>query len=209
MKLQVAIDRVSLGDAITLAHRLDGIADVIEFGTSLVKDYGLLMIKENPLNLKQAKLLLDLKAIDEGPYEFERGFEAHGDILTVMAGSSVDTISKVYEITEQHQKEMLIDLLAVGDDKIKQIANFSNAIYGLHHSRDAAGHFDAVSASADFHEKFPAIKRIAVAGGIDLEQAEGLAKQGVVDTVIVGSKIVGTVDPVQAAKEFKEAMTLS
>ena len=64
MKLQAAIDRVSLGDAVTLAHRLDGIADVIEFGTSLVKDYGLVMIKENPLHLKKSKLLLDLKTID-------------------------------------------------------------------------------------------------------------------------------------------------
>ena len=44
MKLQVAIDRVSLAHAITLAKDLDGIADVIELGTSLVKDYGLIAL---------------------------------------------------------------------------------------------------------------------------------------------------------------------
>ncbi|GAA3199994.1 orotidine 5'-phosphate decarboxylase / HUMPS family protein [Lentilactobacillus kefiri] len=208
MKLQAAIDRVSLGDAITLAHKLDGIADVIEFGTSLVKDYGLYMIKENPVNLKHSKLLLDLKTIDEGPYEFEKGFEANGDILTVMAGSSYDTISKIYDITEKQHKEMLIDLLEVDDDKIKEIANFDNAIYGLHHSKDAEGNFDAISATADFHQKFPAIKRVAVAGGIDFDQAKGLAEQGIADTVIVGGKIAGTDDPVKAATEFKEAMTI-
>lgn len=206
MKLQAAIDRVSLGDAVTLAHRLDGIADVIEFGTSLVKDYGLVMIKENPLHLKKSKLLLDLKTIDEGPYEFRRGFEAHGDILTVMAGSSYDTISKTYDITQDVHKEMLIDLLEVDTAKIKTISGFKNAIYGLHHSRDAESNFDAISATKKFHEDFPDIKRIAVAGGIDVEQAKGLSQQGIADTVIVGSKIVGEEDPVKVAKQFKEAM---
>lgn len=206
MKLQAAIDRVSLGDAITLAHKLDGIADVIEFGTSLVKDYGLVMIKENPLRLKKSKLLLDLKTIDEGPYEFKQGFEAHGDILTVMAGSSFDTISKTYDITQEAHKEMLIDLLEVDTAKVKAISGFKNAIYGLHHSRDAESNFDAISATKKFHEDFPNIRRIAVAGGIDLEQAKGLSQQGIADTVIVGSKIVGADDPVEAAKQFMEAV---
>ena len=40
MKLQVAIDRVKLDDAVRVANQLDSVVDIIEFGTSLVKDYG-------------------------------------------------------------------------------------------------------------------------------------------------------------------------
>ena len=45
MKLQVAIDRVSLEKAENLIEILGGLADIIEVGTSLVKDYGTLKIK--------------------------------------------------------------------------------------------------------------------------------------------------------------------
>ena len=41
MKLQAAIDRVSIEDARHFVDFLDGKADVIEIGTSLIKDYGL------------------------------------------------------------------------------------------------------------------------------------------------------------------------
>lgn len=52
------------------------------------------------------------------------------------------------------------------------------------------------------HQKYPQIKRINVAGGIDLNQARKLKAQGITETVIVGSKIVKVADPVAAAKEF-------
>lgn len=45
MKLQVAIDRIPLNEAVTIANQLDGIVDIIELGTSLVKDYGLLRLR--------------------------------------------------------------------------------------------------------------------------------------------------------------------
>ena len=44
MKLQVAIDRVSLDQAKEVVKKLDGVVDIIELGTSLVKDYGLLQL---------------------------------------------------------------------------------------------------------------------------------------------------------------------
>ncbi len=46
------------------------------------------------------------------------------------------------------------------------------------------------------------MQHIAVAGGIDMEQAAGLAKQQIAETIIVGGKIVKTADPVAAAKQF-------
>lgn len=202
MQLQVAIDRVSLNTAIELAHELDGQVDIIEFGTSLVKDYGLKILKEVGIGLNSTQLLLDMKTNDEGAYEFERGFETQADILTVMGSSSLDTLKAVYEVTEKAGKSMLIDLLGLSDEQINGILGFENAIYGLHHSKDDKSGFDAIQTTADFHNHFPAVQHIAVAGGIDMEQAAGLAKQQIAETIIVGGKIVKTADPVAAAKQF-------
>ncbi|GAY72209.1 D-arabino-3-hexulose 6-phosphate formaldehyde-lyase [Lentilactobacillus kosonis] len=99
---------------------------------------------------------------------------------------------------------MFIDLLEVEDSKIKQIANFENAIYGLHHSKDNENAFDAVESVAEFYKQFPEISNIAVAGGIDLDQAKKLADQGIADIIIVGGKISGADDPIASAKQFME-----
>ena len=41
MRLQVAIDRVNLKTAEAMIEEMRGLADIIEVGTSLIKDYGL------------------------------------------------------------------------------------------------------------------------------------------------------------------------
>ncbi len=206
MKLQVAIDRVSLEYAVEMAQKLDPVVDIVELGTSLVKDYGLLAIKESGLTLSHAQLLLDLKTIDEGPYEFDKGYRANGDILTVMGASAVDTITKVYEVTKKFKREMFIDLMQTDNAKVSQIATFGDAIYGIHHSKDSDDQFDAAQTTAQFHQDFPGIKRIAVAGGIDLEMAKRLSEQNIAESVIVGSAVMKADDPVATAKEFMEAI---
>lgn len=72
MKLQVAIDRVSLTKAIQLSQQLDGLVDIVELGPSIVIDYGLEALKDRHFRLRKSELLIDLKIIDEGAYEFRK-----------------------------------------------------------------------------------------------------------------------------------------
>lgn len=66
MKLQAAIDRVSLDKALDLVAKFDGVVDIIELGTSIIKDYGMETLKAQNLKLSNATLLLDIKTNDEG-----------------------------------------------------------------------------------------------------------------------------------------------
>jgi 3-keto-L-gulonate-6-phosphate decarboxylase len=106
MKLQVAIDRVSLEKAENLIEIFDGLADVIEVGTSLVKDYGLLKLKGLTNKKMKSQILGDIKASDEGAYEFKQDFKQCFDILTVMGSASLianegrDFNEVIKEITE-------------------------------------------------------------------------------------------------------------
>lgn len=208
MKLQVAIDRVSLTAAVQLARKLDGIADIVEFGTSIIKDYGFYEIKAANVNLKHSLLLLDTKTNDEGQYEFEQGFKAGADILTVMGKAGPETLASVYEIAEQKNRTVLIDLMGMDYNSILEIAKFPNAIYNLHNSHDAGKNANLLNLVSDFRKNFPTIKNIAVAGSIDLEQAKKLAVQNEVQEVIVGSKIVQSNNPVNEASKFKEIINL-
>lgn len=202
MKLQTAIDRVSLEEACHLAKQLDGRTDIVEMGTSLVKDYGNVAIENLRRVLQKSELLVDSKTMDEGAYEFNQGFKFGADILTVMGAASYDTLQACYEVSQKQQKTMLIDLLEVSDEKIQQILDFPHAIYALHHSIDKKEKQNAVASVATFHQKFPQVKRLAIAGGIDLDQTTALAKQGLVEIVVVGSKITKASSPETAVKEF-------
>lgn len=206
MKLQTAIDRVTIRDAVRVIKEIDGKTDIIEMGTSLVKDYGHRAMAELRRAAKKSQLLIDLKTIDEGAYEFHQGYRHGGDILTAMGASSVATLAACYQVSEDYERDMMIDLLEVTDEKIKQITHFEHAIFCLHHSIDRADKLDAPAAVAEFHEKFPEVKRIAIAGGIDLAATKALAEQGLVEIVIVGSKITSRPDKGAAVKEFKEAI---
>lgn len=73
MRLQVAIDRVNLKTAEAMIEEMRGMADIIEVGTSLIKDYGL----ENSVARFKKRFpdqcfLADIKTCDEGAYESGR-----------------------------------------------------------------------------------------------------------------------------------------
>lgn len=205
MRLQVAIDRVELNLAADLARKLDGVVDMIELGTSLVKDYGNHSIETLRQSINLSQLIVDSKTIDEGAYEFNQAFKYGADLVTVMGAASIETLRACYEVAEKYKKTMVIDLLECSDEKIEKMVGFDNAIYCLHHSVDKKRTIQPVETVATFHHSFPMIKRIAIAGGIQLASIAGLKAQGLTEIVIVGSAITKADDVVQAAKRFMEA----
>ncbi|MFT8917838.1 MAG: orotidine 5'-phosphate decarboxylase / HUMPS family protein [Oenococcus sp.] len=206
MKLQVAIDRKPLNETIALAKALDPVVDIVEIGTSVIKDFGFVALKDLKSQLHHAQLLLDIKTNDEGDYEFKAGFDAKADILTVMGAMDHATLSKTYQVAQDRKKDMFIDLMAMSEQQIAQITDFHQAIFGLHHSHDSSQNFAPTDSVAAFHEQFPSIKRVAVAGGINLTSAKALAAQGLTEIVIVGGAIAGSDDPLASAKEFMEVI---
>ena len=203
MKLQVAIDRVSINKAIELVESFNGLVDIIEIGTSLIKDYGLLNLKEITSKATKSLILGDIKTNDEGTYEFNMGYKQGFDILTVMGNSSLETIEKCYDVSKEYNKKMMVDLLECSDEKIKEISNFDDAIYCIHTSIDKKFKNDIISELEDFKYKFPKIKYIAIAGGINLDIVK-ILKNYDIDIIVVGSSITGSEDPIKAINNFKE-----
>lgn len=204
MKIQVAIDRVTLEQAKRLTEELNT-ADIIEIGTSLTKDYGLTCVHELLPHKGTAKLLADIKTIDEGAYEFQQYFEAGADILTVMGASAVATLDSCYEVTQRYGKEMLIDLLECSDEKIARISHYPKAIYSLHFSSDAGGEHDVVKELQQFIQKYPKIKRLALAGGLTEASLKAL-KNTPLEIGIVGGAVTKADDPKKTLNRMIEVI---
>ncbi|GAA0817074.1 orotidine 5'-phosphate decarboxylase / HUMPS family protein [Clostridium tertium] len=205
MKVQVAIDRVELDKAIALVEKFNGVADIIEIGTSLIKDYGLLNLKNLHLKATNSLILGDIKTNDEGTYEFTMGYNQGFDILTVMGSSSLETLQKCYDVSKEYNKKMMIDLLECSYEKIKEISRFDEAIYCLHTSVDKSNSNNIIYELREFKLKFPLIKNIAIAGGINLEAIKKLKNEDI-NIVVIGSSITAAKDPMEVLNKIKEEL---
>ena len=120
MRLQAAIDRVTVEQAAEIIEQTHGYADIIEVGTSLIKDFGLAgSVKVLKEKYPDQCILADIKTCDEGEYEFRKTYEAGGDIPTVMGFSSIPTLKACQRIAKELGKEYMIDLLEVSDEKLE------------------------------------------------------------------------------------------
>lgn len=202
MKIQLAIDRVSIERAKEISREASPYIDIIEVGTALIKDFGMASIKEIKEAFPEKIILADIKTIDEGDYEFRAAFNSGADIATVMGAASIDTLRACYRVAEDFKKLMMIDLLEVGYDKINLLADFTDAIFCIHSPSDGGEH-NLTSLLKEFKEKFPKIRKVAVAGGVNYDTINTI-KEAKVDIVIIGGAITKATSIGKAAKKFRE-----
>jgi 3-hexulose-6-phosphate synthase len=202
VKIQLALDRISIDKAIKIIGEATPYIDIIEVGTALIKDFGMTSVKKIKKSFPDKILLADIKTMDEGAYEFNAAFSNGADIATVMAAASLDTIAACYKVADELNKTMMIDLLEVDDEKIHKLKKFSNAIFCVHLASDNK-HSSLTSLIKNFKEKFPEIKNIAVAGGVSYDNIKEI-KEASADIVIIGGAITKSADIKENAKKFRE-----
>jgi 3-hexulose-6-phosphate synthase len=207
MQLQIALDRLPLGDAVRLATSLQQYADVIEVGTSLIKEFGIESVKRMRQALPQAQILADIKTNDEARYEFELYFAVGADIATVMGTAPNATIKTCLDVARERGKQVMIDLLETSAERQQELLVYREAIFGVHVSKDVqeasgAGAVPIVSRIPSW----AAERKVAIAGGIGLNDIAALGERLPTLTVVVGSAITGAADPVAAARAFATAL---
>jgi 3-hexulose-6-phosphate synthase len=203
--LQVAIDRVPVERAVEIIRATAGMADIIEAGTSLIKDFGLdrsvtLIKQQFPAQI----LLADIKTIDEGAYEFKKAYEAGADIATVMGAASMATVAACRDTAKQFGRDYMIDLLEVSTEKLRDLTRFNDAIFCLHLPSDLAGR-GLAELVAKGRKELGSVSRIAAAGGINPENLPFLKAAGV-EIAIIGGSITKSADIHETVKAFKTLM---
>ncbi|UQF23147.1 orotidine 5'-phosphate decarboxylase [Vagococcus lutrae] len=200
--LQIAIDRLTIAEAAIVVEKIGPSADIIEIGTSFFKDYGQLALTELR-GVTTAKLLADIKTVDEAAYEFERIYQNGADIATVLGTSSVETLQICQKTAQKYQKAYMIDTLGMTDSHFERLSLFEDAIISLHLSKDSEG--SVVEYVQEVRRDYQLTQKIAVAGGVTLADIPVLKAENI-DIVIVGSEIVKAKNMRETAQKFKEAI---
>lgn len=200
MKIQLALDRLSIEEAIKTAGQAEKFIDIFEVGTSLIKEYGIVSISRLKEAFPDKLILADMKTMDNAIYEFQLCFEAGADMATVMGVSPIQTIETCLEAAAKHQKKTMIDLLNTSEEQRTALFPYTEAILCDHVSKDVqekSGLHNTASATID-----PSLQW-AIAGGITGESIQNMAGP-LPDIVIIGSAITKAPQPEKAAEALRE-----
>ena len=202
--LQIALDSTNVDEIFRIADLVYDYVDILEIGTVLLKKEGAAIIEKMKRSYPEKYIFADSKTVDLGKLEAEVIFEAGADMMSVCGIASDATIGLVIHEAHIRQKEVLIDLIGLGDSyrQIKRLTYLQPDYITVHTGID-----ERVNDN-DLFEKVEIISQIspislAIAGGVQLDDISYLLVFNPA-IIIVGTAITSSSDPRETAKLFWE-----
>ena len=207
MKLQLALDDVTLLESLQITEKIQEYIDIIEIGTPLVMLEGMQAIKKVKSHFPTKEILADLKIMDSGSLLANMAFEAGADYITVLGVTDIITIQKVKKVADERDKEIVVDMIRVEDlsKKVKEMENFKINYIAVHTGADQQQIGRHPIDDMKIISENVTNAKIAVAGGINSDTLESYTLYQP-DIVIVGTGITHADNPEVEAKAIKEAL---
>jgi 3-hexulose-6-phosphate synthase / 6-phospho-3-hexuloisomerase len=205
--LQVALDILELKRALQIAHEaVLGGAEWIEVGTPLIKSEGVNAIRAIRDTFPQVTIVADMKIADTGALEVEMAAKAGADIVCILADADDSVVADAVRSARKYGIRLMADLINTPDPVTRACHLESMGIEivcahaGIDQQMTGKNSLGLLtSLSTQCHAL------IAVAGGIDAEQAGEAVKMGA-DIVIVGGWIVRSADVTGSARKIRNEM---
>lgn len=214
VRIQLALDRMTIQEAIHMAQQVEPYVEWIEVGTSLIKEFGIESVRQMKQAFPDKIIVADIKTFDNAKYEFELCFEAGADVATVMGAAPDATLELCMQTARKYNAQTMMDLLNVSPEKIHELEQYTDAVLCHHVSKDEQEHSGRVagqknlkqhnitSQSTNANARKP---EIAVAGGITLDTLPTILQQSPA-VIIVGSAITKASQPAEAAQHIRQCI---
>jgi len=206
MKLQVAMDVITLDAALTLAAQVAPHVDIIELGTPLIKAEGLRAVTAIKKAHPDKLVFADLKTMDAGELEADIAFTAGADFVTVLGTAGDSTIIGAVKAATAHGKGIVVDLIGVADKvtRAREVTAMGAVFVEMHAGLDEQAEpgftFQTLLDDGEA-SKVP----FSVAGGVNLTSIKGVQRAGAT-VAVAGGAIYGAADPAAAAEELRAAI---
>lgn len=207
MKLQLAIDELTLTEALEVLKDIHPYIDIVEVGTPFLIDAGREAVRQIKATYPQLEVLCDAKIMDAGAYEAQLAYDAGADYVTVLGITDDLTIKGCVEQAQKQVRQVMVDLICVENfaERVPIIEAFGVDIIAVHTGADQQQAGRTPLEDLKELKQYAKAVQVAVAGGINAETIGDYVALDP-DIVIVGSGILKADDPVAAAKEMKAAL---
>lgn len=206
MKLQVAMDVATLGEALALSHLVAEYVDIIELGTPLIENEGVSAISAVKVSHPDRTILADTKIVDDGELEAGIAFGAGADLVTVTGAADDDTIEGAVASARRHGGGVVADMSAIHDRiaRAREVAamgvEFSEFQAGLH---EQAGPGYSIRTVIDDGRR--SLAPFSVAGVLTCDDLLDVWASGAL-VAVAGGAIHEAADPRAVAREFRAAL---
>ncbi|QEH62004.1 3-dehydro-L-gulonate-6-phosphate decarboxylase [Spiroplasma chinense] len=206
--LQVALDNLTLDDALKTLENVGNVVDVIEVGTILLLSEGKKCIRKIKELYPDKIILADGKIADAGNIVSEMFFKEGAEITTVICCADLPTVEGVLNISKKFGGDTQIELTGSWSmEQAKEWKQIGVEQVVYHRSRDsqAAGvgwepkDIDKIKQLCDMNFK------VTVTGGIS-EADLDIFKDLPLYIIIAGRSIRDVEDPNKAALSFQKAL---
>ena len=204
-KLQVALDVLSIKEAIDIARKCSG-AHLLEAGTPLIKSEGIKSVAELKREFPDKTIVADMKTMDTGYLESKIAGIAGADIVSILAAADNNTVKNAVRASEELNVKVCCDLINTKNpvERAKDLERLGVDFVSLHLGIDQ-------QSESDF--PYPTLKRlceevnipVAAAGGLNDKNVKDVINAGT-EIIIVGSFITKSKDPTHATQLILEAM---
>jgi 3-hexulose-6-phosphate synthase len=205
--LQIAFDKP---EHLAFLSRMQGIADIVEIGTPLLKRFGVGTIATARELCSDTLVLADTKTVDGGQLEADMVFGAGAAMMTVLSCASKATHEVVGRRAEAFGASVVVDTITESGkpELLAHEAEFpaSFAYVAIHSPTDArlagntsTSHIEAVAEmqSRGF--------RVSLAGGIGPATLEAAITAGP-EILVIGSAITESPNPQEVARWIRERL---
>ena len=205
MKLQLALDDITLIEAIALMGKIRDYVDIVEIGTPFIIEDGLKPVRELKRLFPDKEVLADTKIMDAGDYEARSAFLAGADYVTVLGVTDLLTVKCCLATADEFGKTIVVDMICVDNmaERIAQLEALGVTALDVHTGVDQQAAGRTPVEDLRLMKVVSKSSQIFAAGGINLRMLPDY-KALKADVVIVGSGIRHAKDPVKAAKELYE-----
>ena len=207
-RLQLACDMTSVEMLMGLVPKLVEYVDIFEMGTPMCLMNGVRPAALVHEAYPDKEVLADTKIFDGGKLESEMYIDAGASYITVMSRTNNQTIRQCIEACHAKNAKCVVDLMCEQDfdKRVPELEEMGADILAVHVAYD-----DYMSTGMTPLKSLKELSRVvkkaktAVAGGIKIDNIKDYMQYNP-EIVIVGGSILGSKNPIEAARLFAEAV---
>lgn len=204
MKLQLALDDITIEAALQLLEKVHPYIDIIEVGTPMIIEYGMTAVRTIRESYPDKLITADPKIMDAGEYEAAQCFKAGADIVTVMGVTNNSTFEGALKAAKDYNGSIMADMMCVKDlqGRAKELYDMGVTYVAVHTAVDLQSTESPYASLEELTKAIPN-ENTSIAGGVSAQTIETVVphQPGI---AIVGGGITKAKDPVEAAKSIYE-----
>lgn len=119
--IQIALDTLTIEEAIQAAKKVEKYVDIIEVGTILLVSCGKVAIDLLRTVFPDKLIVADMKIADAGSVFGKMGFDAKADLITVIHSADINTLKGVCQLAQKYPYQPEVQIELTGDFSDQQL----------------------------------------------------------------------------------------